>query len=100
MEGKIKRLLGIDSKEVTERIKCCSVCEKITYYTTMEWMSFLAAHGIQIITSWGDLTTIPEMEKREPMLNKQSYCMICKCPIQDKAFSKNETCPLGKWEEL
>jgi hypothetical protein len=25
------------------------------------------------------------------------YCDICSCPLQKKIYSKENTCPLGKW---
>ena len=79
------------------RIRICRSCHYNTWLTKLEYSTWLAKHGIDVLTNIEDLTSLPMLPKKTEA--KNLYCRKCKCFIPAKARVKDEKCPLDKWEK-
>lgn len=104
--GKIKNIatgyfdLTIGKKyEFTDtRIRICQKCEEQTWMSKAEFITWLLAHGIDMIKNISSLEKLPKLPVYKQMKGRRNiFCQICKCFIPAKARVKDEKCPLKKW---
>ena len=79
------------------RIRVCQKCDKQTWMSKREYMAWLKDNARDVIKKLDQLEILPELPKYGAEHGKNLFCMVCKCFVPAKAYTKEEKCPLNKW---
>lgn len=86
-------------RRAEQRQAVCMACEFQTWLTKSEYLAWLAANGIEVLTHIDDLTRLPMLDKHGFARGRSLFCRLCKCWIPAKAYSKDSQCPQDKWAD-
>ncbi len=89
----VKKCIATDN-----RTRACQKCEKGTWLTIAEFVSWLKSQGIKkIIQHIDELEILPELPKQVYKKKTKLFCMVCKCFAPAKVREEKNSCPMNKW---
>lgn len=97
------QVLRFDVGWVEERKSICVACDKTTWMTKKEYLSWLLANKKDIAEQTGKgleeilLDLPPLLIQTKDEKRQQQFCSICKCWLPAKMRVKGKECPIGKW---
>jgi len=84
--------------DTEKRVRICQRCDRSTWLTLAEYYEWVNEQGkINVLKNLDDLSSLPDLPKRENHKRAKLFCVKCKCFIPAKARLKYEKCILNKW---
>jgi hypothetical protein len=100
VKGNVMAAVGTQTESGMGRLFTCLACDEHTWMATTEYAKWLLSHGIEVVTHFTELETLPKLPKYpKDKKRRHPFCRLCKCSLRAKTVIEDEECLLGKWSK-